>query len=289
MDLGPVGIWWSGTWAGSEDTPDGAATEMERLGYGTLWSSAGFEPGLPDRFAHLLDATERAKVATGILSIWHTPPDQMAAAVRSLGPERANRFVLGLGTSHGVIVEQLGTDYAQPFTRMVETLDALDDLGPEVAAPRRMLAALGPRMLELAAGRSAGAHPYFVPVEHAARARELLGRGPLLAPELAVVLDTDPPRARATARSYTEGYLTLPNYVNNLRSLGFTDEDVAGGGSDRLVDAIVAWGDASRIADRVHAFQDAGADHVCVQVVGGGSEGFPSGAYRQLAAALLPS
>jgi probable F420-dependent oxidoreductase len=288
MDLGPVGIWWSGTWTGSDATPMGAASDMERLGYATLWSSAGFEPGLPDRFARMLGATKRVEVATGILSVWHCTPDQMAAGVRDLGPERADRFVLGLGTSHGVIVEHLGTDYVRPYTRMVETLDALDDLGPEVAAPRRVLAALGPRMLELAAERSAGAHPYFVPVEHVARARDLVGRGPLLAPELAVVLDNDPERARATARSYTEGYLTLPNYVNNLRSLGFTDEDVAGGGSDHLVDAVVAWGDADRIADRVHAFHDAGADHVCVQVVSG-SKGFPSDAYRQLAEVLLPS
>lgn len=287
MDLGPVGIWWSGTWAGPDGTPEGAAADMERLGYGTLWSSAGFEPGLPERFAGLLDATERVTVATGILSIWHSTPGQMAAGVRSLGPERAERFVLGLGASHGIIVEQLGTGYVRPYTRMVQTLDALDELGPEVARPRRVLAALGPRMLELAAERSAGAHPYFVPVEHIARARELIGPGPLLAPELAVVLDPDPTTARATARSYTQGYLTLPNYVNNLRSLGFTQDDVEGGGSDRLVDAVVAWGDAERIAERVRSFGDAGADHVCVQVVTEGNAGFPAAAYETLAPVLL--
>jgi probable F420-dependent oxidoreductase len=287
VDLGPVGIWWSGSWAGPDGAPASAAADMERLGYGTLWSSAGFETGLPDRFAGLLDVTERVTVATGILSIWHSTPDQIAAGVRNLGPERAERFLLGLGASHGVIVEALGTGYVRPYSKMVQTLDSLDGLGPEVAKPKRMLAALGPRMLELAAERSAGAHPYFVPLEHIARAREIVGPGPLLAPELAVVLDTDPETARATARSYTEGYLTLPNYVNNLLALGFTADDVEGGGSDRLVDAVVAWGDAERIAERVRAFRDAGADHVCVQVVGEHSTGFPSAAYETLAAVLL--
>jgi probable F420-dependent oxidoreductase len=168
---------------------------------------------------------------------------------------------------------------------MVQYLDELDDQGPAVAADRRVLAALGPRMLALAAERAAGAHPYFVPVEHIARARAIIGAGPVLAPELAVVLEVDPGAARAAAREYTTGYLQLPNYVNNLRSLGF-DDDLEGGGSDRLVDAVVAWGDAATIAERVRAFHDAGADHVCVQVVSDRSKGFPLDAYRQLAPAL---
>ena len=141
-------------------------------------------------------------------------------------------------------------------------------------------------MLELAAARAAGAHPYFVPVEHTARARDILGPGPLLAPEVAVVLEEDPARAREIARGYTTGYLGLPNYAGNLRILGYDDDDVAGGGSDRLVDAVIAWGDAAAVAERVREHRDAGADHVCLQVVADYAA-FPLAQYRELAAALL--
>jgi probable F420-dependent oxidoreductase len=286
MELGKVGIWWSGTWGGADGVPGGPATEMEALGYSTLWSSAGFEPGLPDRFRRLLEATTHVPVASGILSIWHATPAQAAEGVGALEVGHPGRFVLGLGASHAPIVERLDTAYTLPFSRMVGYLDELDDLGPLVAADRRILAALGPRMLTLAAERAAGAHPYFVPVEHVARARELVGPGPLLAPELAVVLETDPQVARARAREYTAGYLQLPNYANNLRTLGY-DDDVEGSGSDRLVDAVIAWGDAATIAERVRAFHDAGADHVCLQVVADRAQGFPFEAYRALAPALL--
>jgi probable F420-dependent oxidoreductase len=260
---------------------------MESLGYGALWSSGGFEPGFPDRFGRLLDATEQLAVASGILSIWHATPEQAADGAAALEVAHPGRFLLGLGTSHAPVVEQLGTRYIHPYTRMVHYLDELDALGTAVAADRRVLAALGPRMLTLAAERAAGAHPYFVPVEHVARARDLIGPGPLLAPELAVVLEVDPAVARATAREYTAGYLRLPNYANNLRSLGFDDDDLEGGGSDRLVDAVLAWGDTTTIAERVRSFHDAGADHVCVQVVTDRSQGFPLDAYRELGAALL--
>ena len=151
---------------------------------------------------------------------------------------------------------------------------------------RRVLAALRPRMLELAAARAAGAHPYFVPVDHTARARDILGPGPLLAPEVAVVLEEDPARAREIARGYTTGYLGLPNYAGNLRTLGYDDDDVAGGGSDRLVDAVVAWGNAAAIAERVRQHHDAGADHVCLQVIADYAA-FPLAQYRELAAVLL--
>jgi probable F420-dependent oxidoreductase len=287
MELGKVGIWWSGTWSGPDRSPGAAATEMESLGYGTLWSSGGFEPGFPDRFGRLLDATEQLAVASGILSIWHATPEQVADGAAVLEVAHPGRFVLGLGTSHAPIVEQLGTEYVHPYARMVHYLDELDALGPAVAAGRRVLAALGPRMLTLATERAAGAHPYFVPVEHVARARRLVGPGPLLAPELAVVLEVDRLVARTTAREYAAGYLRLPNYANNLRTLGFDDDDLEGGGSDRLVDAVVAWGDAATIVDRVRAFQDAGADHVCVQVVADRSQGFPFDAYRELGSALI--
>ncbi len=287
MDLGPVGIWWSGTWAGPDGTPGGSAGQMESLGYRALWTSGGFEEGFPNRFGRLLEATERTVVASGILSIWHATPEQVADGIRALGPERSRRFVLGLGVSHGPIVELLDTAYARPYSRMVDYLDGLDRQGPEVGPDRRLLAALGPRMLELAAQRCAGAHPYFVPVEHLTRARDQLGPDTYLAPELAVVLDPNPVTARATARQYTRGYLGLPNYVNNLRSLGFDDHDVEGAGSDRLVDAVMAWGDVDRIAERVRQFHDAGADHVCIQVVSDRTAGFPLESYRALAPAVL--
>jgi probable F420-dependent oxidoreductase len=285
MELGRVGVWWSGTWRGADGAPAAAAAEMESLGYRALWSSGGFEPGFPDRFGRLLAGTEHVPVASGILSIWHATPAQAAEGAAGLEATHPGRFLLGLGTSHAPIVEQLGAPYARPYSRMVRYLDALDDLGPRVAADRRVLAALGPRMLTLAAERAAGAHPYFVPVEHIARARDLLGPGPLLAPELAVVLEPDPVVARAKAREYTTGYLGLANYANNLATLGFGD-DLEGGGTDKLVDAVVAWGDTAAIAERVRAFHDAGADHVCVQVVADRSDGFPIDAYRQLAPAL---
>jgi probable F420-dependent oxidoreductase len=287
VDLGPVGIWWSGTWSGPDGSPAAGATAAEALGYGALWSSGGFEPGFPDRFGRLLDATTTVAVASGILSIWHLTPAQAAEGVRALGPERSSRFLLGLGASHAPMVELLDTAYARPYGRMVDYLDGLDQEGPEVGPDHRVLAALGPRMLELAAQRCAGAHPYFVPVEHVAEARRLMGPDALLAPELAVVLDPDPVTARATARGYAQGYLGLPNYTNNLRTLGYGDDDIGGSGSDRLIDAVVAWGDTGRIAERVRQFLDAGADHVCIQVVAERQAGFPLDAYRSLAAAVL--
>jgi probable F420-dependent oxidoreductase len=162
-------------------------------------------------------------------------------------------------------------------------------LDAPVPAGRRVLAALGHRMLELAAQRAAGAHPYFVPVQHTARARSILGPAPLLAPEVAVVLESDPVAARALAREYAHGYLGLPNYTQNLRSFGFGDEDIDGGGSDRLIDAVIPWGNARTIADRVREHHDAGADHVCLQVISAtGRGGFPLAEYTELAGALLP-
>jgi probable F420-dependent oxidoreductase len=282
MDLGRVGIWWSGSWKVDGSSFDGA-TELEELGYGALWSSGGFNPGLSPHFERLLAATTRIPVASGIVSIWVEQASEIAARVADLEEKYPGRFLLGIGASHSVATG----DYQRPYSTMVGYLDALDGAGIPVPVPGRVLAALGPRMLRLAGTRSAGAHPYFVPVEHTARARETLGQGPLLAPELTVVLERDPARARELARTFTTGYLTLPNYSNNLRTLGYSDEDLAGGGSDRLVDAVVAWGDAGAIAERVRAHHDAGADHVCLQVVTSGRESFPLAEYRELAPALL--
>lgn len=277
-----MGVWWSATWRRADDGSIDVAGQLEGLGYGALWSSGGFEPGLAGRFGHLLSATTRTTVASGIVSIWTTPPDEMARAVADLDARYPGRFVLGLGASHAPLVQ----NYARPLAHMVGYLDALDAAGPAVARDRRVLAALGPRMLELARDRAAGAHPYFVPVEHTARARTILGEGPLLAPEVTVVLEQDPTKARAVARAFTAGYLSLPNYADNLRSLGFGDDDLAGGGTDRLVDAVVAWGDVDAVATRIREHRAAGADHVCVQVLSA-QDAFPLTAYRELAPALL--
>lgn len=256
--------------------------ELEAFGYGALWSSGGFDPGLSPRFAAELEATAHLVVASGIVSIWATTPAELAPAVGDLEARFPGRFLLGLGASHA----PLAAAYRRPYSKMVDFLDQLDAAEPPVPPERRVLAALGPRMLTLAAERAAGAHPYFVPVEHTAAAREILGPGPLLAPEVTVVLEADPARARELARTFTTGYLGLPNYANNLRSLGYGDEDLAGGGSDRLVDAVVGWGDPERVAGRVREHLEAGADHVCVQVVSDGGS-FPIEAYRSLARLLL--
>jgi probable F420-dependent oxidoreductase len=282
MDLGKLGIWWSGSWRWEDDASVDVAAQVEDLGYTALWSSAGFAPGLPARFGRLLASTTRVAVASGIASIWATPAEDLSRDVADLDALYPGRFLLGLGASHGPVVD----NYNRPYAHMVSYLHALDATGV-VTKDRRMLAALGPRMLAVAAARSAGAHPYFVPVEHTARARGILGDGPLLAPEVTVVLERDPARARAVARTFTTGYLTLPNYANNLRSLGFDEDDVSGGGSDRLVDAVVAWGDLDAVTARVGAHYAAGADHVCVQVVVEGGASFPLAEYRELAPALL--
>jgi probable F420-dependent oxidoreductase len=276
-------VWWSGSWkspdaAGSDD----AAAELESMGYGTLWSSGRFDAGLSPHFEKLLASTSQILVASGIVSIWVAAPDDVGTAVAQLDEKFPGRFLLGLGASHSALVQE----YQKPYSRMVEYLDALDSLHRAVHSDRRVLAALGPRMLELAAARSAGAHPYFVTVEHTARARIIMGEGPLLAPEVAVVLDEDPSSARAAARAYAGGYLQLPNYASNLRSLGYAEEDFQGDGSDRLIDALVPWGSVETIAARVHEHHAAGASHVCIQVVAP-YDSFPLTQYRELSEALL--
>ncbi len=282
MDLGRVGVWWSGSWRQPDDPEDSVASELESLGYGALWSSGRFDPGLSPHFERLLASTSHVAVASGIVSIWAGAPQDIGPAVAALEDRFPGRFLLGVGTSHGPAV----AEYARPYSKMVAYLDALDTLATPVPSDRRVLAALGPRMLELAAARSAGAHPYFVPVEHTARARAILGPGPLLAPEVAVVLETDPARARELARRYASIYLDLPNYTQNLRTFGFDDDDIDGGGSDRLIDAVIPWGDTDAVTAAVRAHHDAGADHVCIQVVAD-REVFPLGEYRVLADALF--
>ena len=247
--------------------------ELESLGYGAFWF--GEAPGGKEAFtraAILLAASSSIVVGTGIASIWGRDPLNTSSAIRTIGESFPGRFVAGLGVSHRPAVEARGETYERPLAAMRNYLNAMAAAHHESPPPDEsvpvVLAALRPRMLELAAAAADGAHPYFVPVEHTARAREILGPGKLLAPELAVVLESDPTEARRLARLHTGSfYLQAPNYVENLRWLGWTDDDLAGSGSDALVDAIVAWGDEAAIASRIKAHLDAGADHVCIQPV----------------------
>jgi probable F420-dependent oxidoreductase len=280
MDLGRIGIWNSGL--RDEDPkvageiPE-AAAELEELGYGAIWlgGSPGVHHALP-----VLEATSRIVVATGILSIWEHDPAKVAEQQAGIAADHPGRFLLGLGASHAALVK----DYRKPYSAMVDFLDGLDAAGS--AKDDRVLAALGPRMLALSRDRAAGAHPYLITPEHTATARETLGPDRLLAPELKVVLDTDPDRARAAARGHLELYLALPNYTGNLRRLGFTDDDLRDGGSDRLIDATFAWGDVGVIRERIAAHREAGADQVVLQVVTADQVALPRSQWRELADGL---
>lgn len=287
MELGRVGV-WLGPLASRPATEEReAARELESLGYGALWF--GESPLNREAFAHaaiLLGATERVVVATGIASIWLRSPASAANGARALAEAWPGRFVLGLGVSHAPLVALAGREYRRPVSAMREYLEAMDDVQYVAPAPAerppRVLAALAPRMLEVARDHADGAHPYLVTAEHTRRARELLGPDRLLAPELAVVLETDPERAREVARGYLELYLGAENYRRSWLLLGFDEADFANGGSDRLVDALVAWGDVETLRGRVAEHLAAGADHVAVQAVGDD----PLGQLRRLAPAL---
>ena len=273
MELGRVGVWLGPLTLRPAAETRGIARKLEELGFGAIWFGEGV--GTKECFtqaATLLAWTERAVVATGIANIYARDPMAMANGARTLADAYPGRFLLGIGVSHAPSVAERGHEYARPLTTMRAYLDAMDGAifrGVEPAEPApRVLAALGPRMLELAAERTRGAHPYFTSPEHTAMAREVMGKGPLLAPEQAFLLEIDPGLARAKAREHMTYYLRLDNYRRNLLRLGFTDSDLDEGGSDRLVDAIVAWGDVDAVRDRVKAHLEAGADHVCVQAVG---------------------
>lgn len=294
MDVGEIGIWTSQFDFQPAAKLRKAAADLEKLGFGAIWfpESVGREA-----FTHaglILGATKRIVVATGIANIYARDPVTAAAAQKSLAEAYPGRFLLGLGVSHIPLVEQVrGHTYGKPVAAMRAYLDRLDQapyravMPPVKPKPARVLAALGPRMLQLAAERADGAHSYFVTPEHTAQARKILGDDRFLAVEQAVVLEKDASRAREIARAHTSFYLRLPNYVNNLRRLGFSDDDFGDGGSDRLVDAIVAWGDVATTMDRVRAHQAAGADHVCIQVLPPEPQALPVAEWREIAAALL--
>ena len=272
--LGPLGIWMPPP-ARIGIEPESYAREIEAAGFTSVWypgvnSAADLAAAEP-----ALAATERLVLGTGIASVWTWPPDDLAAAAERLEDLYASRFVLGLGVSHAPAVEATGQAYEKPYTKMVRFLDEL----PAVPVPV-ILAALGPKMLELSRDRTAGAHPYFTPPEHTAFARQVLGPASLLVQEIAVSL-TPGETGAAQARDYAKFYLKLPNYTGNLRRFGYTDADIEGGGSDRLMSDVVPHGPEASLA-RITAHLDAGADHVVVQLLGEGGR-FAAGDLKALA------
>jgi probable F420-dependent oxidoreductase len=272
MPLGRIGIWRV-----RQEGLDGLE-EIEALGYGAFWIGSSPSPAEARPF---LERTSKIVIATGILNIWQHEPRDVAAGHAELRHAFPGRFLLGIGVGH----PEATSDYRRPLAALRAFFDGLDAAPEPVPREERIAAALGPKMLQLAAERSLGTHPYFVPVEHTRFARETIGPDALLAPEVAVVVEPDPETARQHARAYAAGYLRRSNYTRNLRRLGFTDDDIAGGGSDRLIDAVIPHGSAGAVAERVRAHFDAGADHVCLQPLGHGP--VPLDDYRALAGALL--
>ena len=285
--LSGTGIWSSALRYGDAAEAAARATELEALGYTAMW--------LPDvggdvfgSVGNLLGATSTATIATGILNVWMHTPEETAAKHAELTAAHGPRFVCGIGISHRPFIDAVNAPgaYQKPVATMAAFLDGLDAGAVPLAKEDRVVAALGPKMLELARTRTAGTHPYLVTPELTARARAGIGTDGLVACEQGVVLETDPGRARATARLHLATYVGLPNYTNNWKRQGFTEDDLADGGSDRLVDALVVWGDEATIAARVQEHRDAGADHVCIQVLTDDPSAFPAEQWRALAPAL---
>jgi len=256
VELGRIGIWRR-----RDQLTPRLAQEAEALGYGAIWIG-GSPPADLFLAQELLDATTHLVVATGIVNMWSAPAVEVAASHHRIAAAHPGRFLLGVGIGHPEATQE----YRSPYDTIVDYLDVLDAEG--VPVEDRALAALGPKVLALAAERTAGAHPYLTTPEHTRYAREILGDGPLLAPEQKVVLDTDPVAARALGRpAVDQPYLHLRNYTSNLKRLGWTDADIADGGSDALIDALALHGDAATVAAGVTAHLDAGADHVCIQLL----------------------
>jgi probable F420-dependent oxidoreductase len=276
MDLGTIGVWTRYRDLGEENAAE-AAGLVEELGYGAFW--LGGSPRLPS-VRPLLEATETLVVATGIVNVWAYDPAQLAAEYTMLAQDFPDRLLVGIGIGH----PEATSDYSRPLSAMRTFLDDLDRADTPLPRDRRCLAALAPKMLTLSAERSLGAIPYFVPIAHTKAARAQLGADPLLAPEVAFVFDGDADRARDKARAYARTYLGLSNYTNNLLRHGFSDEDLADGGSDRLIDAVIPHGSADEIAATVRAHLDAGANHVTLQAIG--EPGIPRQGWTALAEAM---
>jgi probable F420-dependent oxidoreductase len=291
MQLGATGIWTTKLDNFPAAQTQEAVAELEELGFGALWFGEATGREALTNAGLLLAGTKRIVIATGIANIYGRDPVTMAAAQKTLAEAYPNRFLLGLGVSHVPLVEKLrGHRYDKPVATMRAYLEGMDKAPyqavPPPSKPPRVLAALGPKMLQLSAERADGAHPYNTTPKHTAQARELLGPGPYLCPEQAVVLETNPAKARAIARKFLAIYLTLPNYTNNFLRLGFQEADFANGGSDRLIDAVIAWGDLKAVLSRIHEHHSAGADHVCIQVLTEDPKTLPFREYRELASVM---
>jgi probable F420-dependent oxidoreductase len=285
MDLSGVGIWSSQLRYGNPDAAAEAAAELDELGFTALWIPDVGGPVL-DSVDHLLASTKRTVIATGILNLWMHEPADVAARYASLTNSHGERFLLGIGCSHAPLIDSKEPGrYQKPLAATRAFLDALDAADQPVPVENRVLAALGPKMLELSATRAHGAHPYLATPDHTHQARVVLGDGPLLLPEQTVLLAGSRDDARAIGTDWLRHYLELPNYANNLLRSGFSQDDLDSV-SDRLFDAIIAWGDEDAIAKRVNEHKQAGANHVCVQALIGDPSAFPREQWRRLAAAL---
>jgi probable F420-dependent oxidoreductase len=286
MDLSGVGIWSHQLRYGDKGRSADAAAELDELGYTALWIPDVGQTPVLDSVDHLLSATKDIVVATGILNLWMNEPADVATSYASLTAAHGDRFLMGIGVSHAPLIDSTEPGrYRQPLAATAAFLDALDDAQPPVPVGARVLAALGPKMLELAAGRSRGAHPYLVSPEHTRGARALLGDGPLLLPEQTAILTEDVSEARAIGTGWIKRYLAMPNYANSMLRLGFSPDDVVSV-SDRLFDAIIVWGDEAAVIGRVNEHLSAGADHVCLQVLTAELNEYPLEQWRRIAAAL---
>ena len=291
MNLTGLGIWTAQFDFHPAEVVIDTVQELEEIGYGSLWlgENVGREP--ISQAALLLGRTRRLLVATAVANIWARDPLSAMAAQQTLSEAYPDRFILGLGVSHRSLVDDVRRlRYRTPLQAMTAYLNAMDELTPSYRAVRaghtaRVLGALGPRMLRLAATMADGAHTYLVTPEHTANARQILGPASLLVPEQAVVLETDKAVARGIARRHVRRYLGLPSYTANLRRAGFTADDLDHDGSDRLIDAVVAWGDEQHVGDRIRQHRQAGADQVCIQVLGADPRGLPIEEWRRLSPA----
>lgn len=285
MQLNGVGVWSSQLRYGDAAESAEAAAELESLGYTALWIPDVGGPVF-DSVGNLMQATSRAVVATGILNLWMHEPADVATDYHRMVGEHGDRLLLGIGVSHAPLIDagEPGR-YKKPLAATKAYLEAIDATEQPVPVDRRVLAALGPKMLQLSATRANGSHPYLVTPEFTAQARETLGSGPLLLPEQTAILTTDRDQARTIGTEWLRNYLGLPNYANNLLRSGFTQEDLDTV-SDRVFDAIIAWGDEEAILRRVREHHAAGADHVCVQVLDADPKAYPREQWRRLAAAL---
>ena len=285
MELSGVGVWSSQLRYSDPSEAAEAAAELDELGFPALWIPDVGGPVF-DAVSLLLAATKRTVIATGILNLWMHKPSEVARSYAALTAEHGNRFLLGIGVSHAPLIDAGAPGrYRKPLAATASFLDGLDAAEQPVPVDARVLAALGPKMLTLAANRSRGAHPYLVTPEHTAVARAALGQGPLLLPEQTVILTHSADEARSIGTDWLRAYLALPNYANNLLRSGFSEDDLTQV-SDRLFDAIIAWGDEDAILRRVAEHHSAGADHVCVQVLMADPTAFPREQWRRIAAAL---